>query len=386
MRLSLRIAARFLLSGKAQTVLILLGISIGVAVQVFLGSLIEGLQKGLIETTIGSSSHITISQKEDEKNFSNWKRTIYEIKSSEANIQNISVSVDNPGFVYYKDKTEPILLRGIVFADADKIYKIGSRLYEGKLPVKDTQIMIGKDLAEKLKLKTGRTLKVSMSNGNASSFEVVGFYDLKVASINKSWMFTTLSAAQNLIGIDNKITSIEMQVQEVFQADSIADMLKQNISNKNLTVDNWKEQNASLLSGLNGQSVSSYMIQVFVLIAVTLGISSVLAISVVQKSKQIGILKAIGIQNRNASLIFVLQGLILGLFGGILGIGFGVGLLKMFATFALNPDGNPVVPVYININFMALSGIIAVTASVIASLIPARLSVRLDPIEVIRNA
>ena len=127
------------------------------------------------------------------------------------------------------------------------------------------------------------------------------------------------------------------------------------------------------------------MRQVFVLVEVLLGISSVLAISVVQRSKQLGILKAMGIKDRDASLIFVFQGLMLGFIGALLGILLGFGLLYFFTKFAVNPDGSPVVPIYINTGFLVLSGLFAVASAVIASLIPARLSSKLNPIEVIKN-
>ena len=127
------------------------------------------------------------------------------------------------------------------------------------------------------------------------------------------------------------------------------------------------------------------MIQVFVLIAVVLGIASVLAITVLQKSKQIGILKAMGIKDSTSSLIFLFQGLLLGVLGGILGVLLGLGLSFSFTRFALNPDGTPVVPLYIDYGFIALSALIALASSTFAALIPARRSSKLNPIEVIRN-
>ena len=128
------------------------------------------------------------------------------------------------------------------------------------------------------------------------------------------------------------------------------------------------------------------MIQVFVMISVLLGIASVLAITVVQKSKQIGILKAMGIKDKTASLIFLFQGLLLGIAGGILGVALGLGLAFVFTKFAVNSDGTPVVPLYIDYKFILLSALIAVGASTLAALIPARKSLKLNPIEVIRNA
>ena len=91
------------------------------------------------------------------------------------------------------------------------------------------------------------------------------------------------------------------QIKDVFDADLIADEISLDIKGSGLGVTNWKAQNEELLSGLVGQSASSYMIQVFVLLAVLLGITSVLAISVVQKSRQLGILKAMGIKDKDAS-------------------------------------------------------------------------------------
>jgi lipoprotein-releasing system permease protein len=213
---------------------------------------------------------------------------------------------------------------------------------------------------------------------------VSGLFDLKVSSINDSWVVTDLATAGDILAVDG-VTSVEMQVKDVFSADAISKQVGYVLSGDDLKVDNWKDLNQSLHSGLNGQSVSSYMIQVFVLVSVLLGISSVLAISVVQRSKQIGILKAMGIRDKQASLIFVFQGLLLGILGALLGIVLGIGLLLMFTKFAVNPDGTPVVPIHINYSFIILSGMFAVLTASTASLIPARLTSRLNPIEVIKN-
>jgi lipoprotein-releasing system permease protein len=150
-------------------------------------------------------------------------------------------------------------------------------------------------------------------------------------------------------------------------------------------VSNWKDQNADLLSGLNGQSVSSIMIQVFVTLSVVLGIASVLAITVLQKSKQLGILKAMGIKDKEASMIFLSEGFILGVFGAIGGVSLGLGLSLAFTKFAVNPDGTPVVDLYIDPWFIALSAGIAILAASLASLIPARKSSKISVIEVIKN-
>jgi lipoprotein-releasing system permease protein len=92
-----------------------------------------------------------------------------------------------------------------------------------------------------------------------------------------------------------------------------------------------------------------------------------------------------GIRNSSTSYIFLFQGFILGIFGAVAGILLGLGLSVAFTKFALNPDGTPVVDLYINFSFIALSGVIAVLASVVASLMPAVRSSKLNPIDIIRN-
>lgn len=384
MRLPFKIAVRFLKSNKGQTILIALGIAVGVSVQIFIGSLIQGLQKSLINKTIGNSPQITVTSNEDNKLIDNYEDKINKIKDTDNRIINISATADAPALIKKDDKTYSILMRGMDISSSDKIYNIKNRLYAGKLPENDNEVIIGKELQQELSADTGDTLDIITSSGKSHKVKVTGFYDLKVASLNKSWMITTMATTQNIFSMDNKVTGIEMQVKEIFKADEIAKGVYSNLDN-NLIVDNWKSQNAELLSGLNGQSVSSIMIQVFVLVAVVLGIASVLAITVVQKSKQIGILKAMGIKDRSASLVFLFQGLLLGVLGAILGLALGLGLSFMFTKFALNPDGTPVVELYIDYGFIALSALIAVASATLASLIPARRSSKLNPIEVIKN-
>ncbi len=207
-----------------------------------------------------------------------------------------------------------------------------------------------------------------------------------MASLNKSWVITTLNSARDIFDRENKLSSIETQVKDVFSADIIAEELELVLEKEDLKSLNWKKQNEELLSGLAGQSASSYMIQVFVLLAVLLGISSVLAISVVQKSKQIGILKAMGIKDKTASLIFLFQGLILGVIGSILGTILGISLTYIFSNFVKNPDGTPLVPFYLDYTFITVSVLVAIISATIAALIPARKSSKLNPIEVIKNA
>lgn len=384
MRLAFSIALRFLRSSKGQTFLIALGIAIGVSVQIFIGSLIEGLQIDLVDTTIGSQSQITVTGTKEEERIADYASVIDTIQNETEGVEHVSPVAEGQALIHYADDNYSIFLRGLDFAESEGIYGIEERLTEGVLPTAENEILIGKNLLEDTEMTIGEEVEILTNVGEPQTAVITGVFDLENANLNSTWILSTMETAQTLFDYGEEATSIEMQVTDVFAADQIAQQIREVLSDK-VEVSNWKDDNQALLSGLEGQSYSSYMIQIFVMISVLLGIASVLAITVVQKSRQIGILKAMGIRDGASSLIFLFQGMLLGIAGAVLGIALGLGLTYAFSTFALNPDGTPIVPLYINPNFIALSAAFAIVVSTLASLIPARKSSKLDPIEVIRN-
>ncbi|MBM7562123.1 ABC transporter permease [Fusibacter tunisiensis] len=386
MRLAFKIALRFLTSSKGQTALIAIGIAVGISVQIFIGSLIEGLQVSLLDATIGSASQITVNPEEkntpidDLQDIENWLTETYD------EITAITPTLTQGGFLKIGDNTEQVVFRGFDLNKANEIYKFDAAITEGTYTLKENEVILGVDLAKNNNLKIGETYDIITPEGTISALKIVGFFDLKVASINQSWIIGSIDLARDIFDFSSSQgTAIELQISEPFDADLLTEEMTLTSTQKDVKFDNWKVQNEQLLSGLNGQSTSSLMIQVFVVISVVLGIASVLAITVLQKSRQLGILKAMGLNDRTSSFVFLFQGIILGILGGILGIIFGLGLLWSFTKFALNPDGTPVVPIFVNYGFIGLSGLIAVAASTLASIIPAQKSKKLSPIEVIKN-
>lgn len=398
----LKIALRFLKSGKTQTIFIILGIAIGVAVQIFLGSLITSLQESLVERTIGNSSHITISSKEDdttlalteqstyqtllrgnysalEKGISNWSIVVDELEK-DSNLKAISPTVQGTGLVRSSGKNKSVQLKGIQFENADKIYAISSNLVAGNPSVSGNTIIIGTTLAENLGISEGGFMNILIPNGETVQMLVGGIFDLQNEVVNESLVFLDLSRAQKIFEKGSNVSFIETQIIDPFKADEVALTWENKIGD--VKIDQWKEQNKQLLSALSSQSSSSYTIQFFVIMAVTFGISSVLAVSVIQKSKEIGILKAMGATKKSASRIFLLQGLILGAFGSFVGCGLGILLLTVFQFF--NQGTGSFVINYQLSSILIIVGI-AIFAGAIASVIPASKSANLNPMEAIKN-
>lgn len=402
MNYELKIAIRFLKSGKTQTLFILLGIAVGVSVQIFLGSLITSLQESLLDETVGNSAHITIKSEEDqiaslveeskkgteifrgnfpamEKNLNNWSLIVETLQDDER-VKTISPTVQGTALIRSSGKNQSVLVKGIQFENADEIYDISPRLSEGEPYVEGNTILIGTKLSENLGISSGGNVSLLTPKGDMIQFLVGGVFDLENESVNESFVFMDLKRAQKLFQKGSAISSIEIQITDPFEADIVAEDWRDETGD--VIIEQWKEQNKQLLTALSSQSSSSYTIQFFVILAVTLGISSVLAVSVVQKSKEIGILKAMGATKNSASRIFLFQGLILGIFGSLIGSGLGILLLTAFEY--LNQGNNNLVINY-RWSSILIIAIIATVSGTFASLIPARRSANLNPMEAIKN-
>ena len=400
MNFELKMALRFIGSGKSQTFFIIVGIAVGVAVQIFLGSLITSLQVSLVNETIGNSSHITIRSEDDDitqildetqsnatlyrgnlatgaKNLDNWAPIVEEIKN-DPSVTSVSPTLQGTALIRSGGMNKSVQIKGIFFKEADSIYDISPRMVEGNPAVEGNTIIMGTTLAEDLGIQSGDSVNLLLPNGGSVRLIVGGTFDLQNEGVNKSLLFMDLRRAQKLFNTGDAVSSIETQVIDPFKVDIIAQDWRGRLGK--VKIDEWKELNAQLLSALSSQSSSSYTIQFFVILSITLGIASVLAVSVIQKSKEIGILKAMGTTKKSASQIFILQGLILGFAGSMVGVIAGILLLTAFnsaegLTFSISFRWS---------NVLILASI-ATAAGAIASVIPARRSANLNPMEAIKN-
>jgi len=363
---------------------IILGIAVGVSVQVFIGALINGLQDSLIDTAIGSQSQITLTKETDGEFIDDYQLIINQLNNNDS-LTYITPSITSSGALSYSSLKENVVIKGVNFSDAEGIYKFEERLTEdSQLPTNINEVILGIGLKDLLSIDIGDQLEyVDNTDSTLTTHQVtiVGFVDFNALDLNNSWVISSLDTTQQILGANiNETQAIEIQISDVFAADEVAQTILSDINDNTIKSVTWVERNGDLLTGLQGQSISSLMIQIFVIISVVLGISSVLAITVLQKSKQLGILKAMGIKDKDASKIFLFEGLLLGVFGAIIGIVLGIGLLYAFDIFA-----DTGIPITFDFGFLALSASIAIVASTVASLSPAIKSSKLSVIEVIRN-
>jgi len=265
----------------------------------------------------------------------------------------------------------------VVGADAARlrrIVNIPANLVDGMYRLGGDEAVIGTSLADKLVARVGDPIRVQ-SGERESVLRIAGIFDIGNEMVNGRWLVTSLRNAQTLLGRIGDITEIDARVAEVYEAEDIAREVERRTG---VPTESWMERNRDLLTGLRSQDASTTMIRVFVLLAVAMGIASVLSVSVVQRRGQIGILRAVGTSRSIVLGVFLWQGLLFGLVGALLGAivgGLAGELIESSALFDIT-----VTP---RLLFTALG--VSIATGVLAAYLPARRAASLDPAAAIRG-
>jgi len=379
----LRIAMRFLSSSKSQTALIVMGLAVGIAIQLFVGLLLQNLGAGFIGTITQNSPHVTVLPGGNATQLEQWQDLVARVEGI-GGVEAVSVAADSPALVSKGAVSSSVLVRGFVIDDAARIYSIKEDIYEGAAPTDDAHVLLGRELAQGLGVGVGDNLTVVTAARDTFDFRVSGLFDLGSAAVNERWVIMTLGASQTVFRMGGNVTSVELKVGDVLQARSLAGKVETALAGRPVKVENWMDLNPDVFSAVKAQRSSGLMIQSFVLISLLIGIASVLSITVIQKSRQIGILKAMGIRDRDASLVFLFQGFFYGVLGTVVGTIIGTGLFLGFLR-ALASQGDSIITSTLNVPFIVGSAVVVIAAATLASLSPAIKSRRLSPVEVIRS-
>ncbi len=393
-----RIALRFLADNPLQTLLISVAISVGAAVIVFITALMMGLQDNIIDKTLGTQAHIRIEATRQDNNLSaipaghyvwaiespraqrlqtinNWQE-VRNALDTNALLNTVSPLISGPAFAQKGTARASIALMGIDPERYAGIIDLKGYLREGRFSVGANNVLIGSQLAEDLGLRTGDKLRLDAGDNRQVVVDVAGIFELGVGELDSRYVYTDLKQAQTLLDLPGGITILELKIANVFDAEYWAQRV-QNLTG--LHVESWMESNGQLLNALSSQTMTTQMIRVFVALSVIFGIASVLAVSVVQRTREIGILRAMGSSRQQILRVFLLQGGLLGLAGSLLGVIVGYTLVQV-----LNKYGELLFVIRLE-PFMLLSAIlIATAAGVIAAAIPARRAAQYDPAVAIR--
>ena len=404
MPFELWVALRYLRDQRFQTGLILCGTGVGVGVIVFLSALITGLQDSIIERTLGSQAQVIVRPIEElprvhpiqgdaltaltverppqrVRSIEGW-RAIEDVIRRSPDVSGVAPTITGPAIALRGQGSIALSVRGIELESYRTIVDVESRLVQGGFDLAGFQVVVGTELARTLGTGLGGRVRIQTAGDRGAVYTISGIFDYSSQTLNESLVFVSLRGAQTLFGIAGGVSALEVTGGDIFQADAMAARIRDRTG---LVAESWMEQNGDLLVGLRSQSMSSVMIQVFVILAVALGIASVLAVSVVQKAKEIGILRATGTRSRSVTRIFLIQGAVLGGMGSLLGIALGAFLALFFANLARNPDGSATFPVALTPLLYGRSAAVAIVVGLLAAALPARDASQMDPADAIRN-
>ena len=236
--------------------------------------------------------------------------------------------------------------------------------------------MIGSELAESLGLSVGDKLRLDTGRQNATVLKVVAVFELGVRELDARNVYVGLKQAQALLELPGGVTQLDIGVNDIFAADVIAARVARLTG---LQAESWMEKNAQLMNALSAQSLSTNMIIVFVSLSVAFGIASVLSVSVVQRTREIGILRAMGATQGQVLRVFLIQGALFGLAGSFIGVAVAFLLVWVFNTFG---PGLFYIPIAGALVVFAL--LLATVVGVLAAAVPSRRAAALDPAVAIR--
>ncbi len=397
-------AIRFLREGLVQTMLIIIGVAVGVSVIVFMSALLNGVQGNILSRVLSTQAQVVVLPRKDvsrpllvdgkakvlrvvqsrtqrQVTVDQWRK----LRTSFATMPSIDVvspQASGPVFIVRGSATRTVTFTGI---EPDHYYRfiaIPDYMVSGSSRITGQDMLIGKDLADDFGLKVGDKVLLRTAAGGSDTLNVAGIFDLGNRGFNERVVISMLTTAQNLLGMVGDVSSIDITLKDPYAADALADIIA---AVHPVKADSWIRTNAQFFTAMQTQNISFSAIRTSVGLSVALGIASVLVVSVVQRSREIGILRAMGASQGQIMRVFLVQGGIVGLIGSIFGSLLARGFLALWLILAVNPDGTPFFAIDIQPSLYALTALLATLCGVLAAAVPAWRASRLDPVVAIRG-
>ena len=400
------LATRFLREGLLQTLFIIAGVALGVSVIVFMSALLTGLQGSIFKTLLdfqpqivitppdqapralrgggggGDVEFATLAQPSAQRppSLDQWQK-VRDTTLAIPGVLVVAPVIEGAAFIVRGDANTGVGLRGIEPDSYLRLVALRQKIITGTAELSSTDVLIGRQLAEDLGVKLGDKLTIRSATGTSIVLFVSGIFDFGNRGQNTS-VYVALRTAQSLVGLPGGISSLQLKVAQPFEAETVARQIE---AQPGIKVESWIETNAEFFRALSGQTMSFFIIRLFVGLTAALGIASVLVVSVVQKSKEIGILRATGTTRGQILGVFLLQGAILGLLGSLFGSLMGWLFLTAWRGFAVNDAGVPFFDLEAGPSLYLVVAIGATLVGTLSALFPAQRAARLDPAVAIRG-
>lgn len=413
MNLLFGIALKHLLARKRQSFVSLLGIIIGTAFFLAIASLMQGSEKDFIRRLVNNSPHITLS---DEFRHARAQPVIEAFPDAAVELRSVKPVTETRGLRGYQQilerlssleglKASPVLtgqalisfagkdmavtINGMNPSEIRNVSTIENYMKQGSIDGligNPSGLVIGEELARKLSIGMGRTITLVATGGQARTFKVMGIFRTGRASYDETQVFADLKRTQALMGKINRANSIIMKVPDPYQARMIAARIEAVEGYKAVS---WQEASEDIMNTLMIRNVITYTIVSAVLVVAAFGIYNVISTVVMEKQRDIAILKSMGFHARDVLRIFIIQGLLLGMAGCLTGVPLGMALMLALMQIRLKPPGGTemiAMPIDWSWPQFAIAISFALVAALLAALLPARKAAHVQPVDILRGS
>lgn len=399
------LALRFLREGKTQSILTIGGTTLGVGLIVFITAMLAGLQADITRRILGSQAHVIV-RPPDEVNatqliappsgvrlenlqaraqrlrpVNQWQTLLAQVRTLPG-VTAATPVVSGAGNAVRGEADKAVTLIGVEAEEYRFVSGLDKKLTAGQWRLQADDAVIGIELAKDFGVQIGDRIRVQTLRGGAQALIVRGLFDLGNRELNRRNVYINFRTGQSMLSLPGGASSVEISIRDIFSAQEYAEHVKQFTHEK---VESWIEINKQLFVGLANQNFVTRTIRVFVAILVAVGITSVLVVVVVQKQKEIGILRAIGAGSGQVSRVFLVQGAIIGALGGTAGIFMGSLLTFVASRVMRSLDGGRIFEWSFDYKLYFSAIAIAFIFGILAAVIPANRASRLDPAQAIRT-
>jgi lipoprotein-releasing system permease protein len=398
-------ALRFLKEGRMQTLFIVTAVAIGVAVIVFMSAMLSSLQANFIKRVLSSQPHIQLIPPDEVarplrssenghliaaivqrpaqrvRSIDQWQKIRAQLLAW-PEIVTVSPTMSASALAVKGDASRSITVTGIDPEVYFNIVRIPDYIVAGQPRITTDDILVGTELAKELGVALGDKINLTTAGGAARVVTITGIFDLGNKGANLRTTFVALRTAQALAKLVGGVTSIDLTVNDVYAAETIAQSVQ---SATGVEADSWIKTNAQFFTAVNAQQTSNTLIRVFVALSVAFGIASVLVVSVIQRSKDIGILRAMGTSQGQILRVFLVQGALLGAAGSLVGAAAGGAAIVFWHSYLRQADGSELFPLVLEPSLFVNAVVLAAITGIAAAAVPALRAAKLDPVVAIRG-